>query len=166
MFRAVEHSRVHVVPGLVRQRYSLMHAADLAELIVKIAERGERLPASPRGTNGEKKWGSGVYFAESGERPSYHEIGRLIGRGLGHAITINVPVPRPVVWGVASVGSARGLLTGRPAFLSLDKAREATTGEWICSGQKARDQLAFQPSLPLADRFAQTAQWYRREGWL
>ncbi len=43
MFRSIAWFGVHPVPGLGRRRYSVVHAADLARLLILAAERGSRL---------------------------------------------------------------------------------------------------------------------------
>ena len=64
------------------------------------------------------------------------------------------------------LGELAGQVRGRQVTMNLDKAREATAGSWVCSPDKARRELGFSINVPLADRLAQTACWYRQAGWL
>lgn len=41
LFRSVDKFGIHFVPGRGRHRYSLIHVADLAELIILVAQRGK-----------------------------------------------------------------------------------------------------------------------------
>lgn len=160
MFQAVYWLRTHVVPGIMPQRFSLIHVADLVPILVA-ATQGERLPAEPSSTGG-----SGYYFADSGEHPTYGEIGQLIGAAMGRRWTLPLPVPAPFVRSLALVGELKGRLLRQAAPLNWDKAREATAGSWWCSGEKGRRDLGVGVASPLAERFTQTVAWYREHGWL
>ena len=164
MFLSVKRCRVHFVPGYVPHKFSFVHAADLAELLILAAERGSRLAPAVRTDDGSST--EGYYFADSGEHPTYHELGQMIGKALGYRRTFSVSCALPAVWVAAAISGLIGRIRGTPANLSIDKAREATAGSWACSGQKAADELGFSVAKPLAERFHQTAQWYRNEKWL
>jgi len=164
MFRAVARSRMHLVPGYAPHRFSVIHAADLAGLLVLAAERGSRLP--PRGRDDRDPTTSGYYFAASGDHPTYYRLGRMIGEALGHRRTWTIPFGTPAVRLVGAVGDLIGRVKGRQVVMNFDKAREATAGSWACSPQKARDELGFAVQVPLADRLRQSAEWYREQGWL
>ncbi len=43
LFKSVANWRLHVVPGRVTREYSLVHVCDLVEVMLRAAERGERL---------------------------------------------------------------------------------------------------------------------------
>lgn len=161
MFRPIEKTGVHLVPGYRQKRYSLIYAGDLVNLLISAATKGERLPPNSDGAPP----GQGYYFAACDETPSYAQLGRLIGQALGRR-TLVIPVASPVVWTVAFFGEIVGQIRRRPVVFHWDKAREALAGSWICSASKARDQLGFQTPLPLAERLRQTAAWYREAKWL
>jgi len=164
MFKAVARSRMHLVPGYVPHRFSVIHAADLAELLILAAERGSRLP-SP-GREDEDPKASGYYFAAYSDHPTYYRLGRMIGEALGHRRTLTIPFGTPVVRLVGAVGDLVGRVKGRQVVLNLDKAREATAGSWACAPEKARDELGFTAPVSLSDRLSQAARWYREQGWL
>lgn len=163
MFKPVARWGVHPVPGLVPRHYSLIHADDLVEALLLAAARGKRLP--PRGASADQR-GVGCYFAACDEQPSWHELGRMIGRSLGRGSTLVVPFGARMVRAVGLLGELAGRLRGRQVTMNLDKAREATAGSWICSSKKAKEELGFSVAVPLAGRLAQTARWYQQEGWL
>ena len=77
-----------------------------------------------------------------------------------------VHTPEPVTWGLAVFTELAARIRRRPSLLSLDKAREATAGSWMCSGVKAKDQLGVTFRMGLAERLEQTAEWYRLKDWL
>lgn len=161
MFRPIANTGVHVVPGYRRRYYSLIYAGDLVQLLLKAALQGERLPSE----GGENSKGRGYYFAACPETPSYGQLGQLMGKALGRR-TLVIPVASPVVWTVAFFGEATARLRGRPVVFHWDKAREALAGSWICSSEKARQQLGFETPRSLLERLEQTVAWYRKEKWL
>jgi nucleoside-diphosphate-sugar epimerase len=162
IFLSIKRFRLHLVPGRTPRKFSFIHAADLAQLLVLAAECGTRLAPAADGDSNDR----GYYFADSGEHPTYHQLGHMVGEALGHRRTFSVSCGFPMVWLVAAVSGLAGRIRGTPSYLSIDKAREATAGSWACSGQKAADELGFSVAKPLAERFHQTAQWYRNEKWL
>jgi len=163
MFRSVDRFRIHMVPGIARYRISLIHVADLAQLLILAARRGRRLPA-PEDCDASPA--QGYYFAACNEHPAYPDLGRMIGRALGHRYVCNAHVITPLVWIVAGTIEIVGRALGRPLYLNLDKAREVTAGSWVCSPQRAIDELGFAVAAPLTERLRQTAEWYREKGWL
>jgi nucleoside-diphosphate-sugar epimerase len=163
IFRAIARSRMHFVPGYFPNRFSMMHVADLVEVLISAAQRGKRL--TPEACAGGSPAKPGYYFAACGEDPTYFEFGRLIARAMGIR-ALAMPWATPVVWMVAAINELRGQIRRRPFNLGLDKAREATAGSWACSCQTMIDDLGFRCPLPLQERLRQTVAWYREEGWL
>ncbi|MCA9263538.1 MAG: SDR family NAD(P)-dependent oxidoreductase [Planctomycetales bacterium] len=163
-FRAIHRFGIHVAPQLVPRHFSIIHVSDLVDLIVRVAADGERCKVA--GNDDATTRGQGVYFAECGERPRFGQLGRMIGRALGRRRTLVVPVARPILWSVAVAAEISARVRQRPARLSWDKAREASSGPWICSAEKAMTQLGFCPPHTLQERLEQTAAWYRAHGWL
>jgi len=172
MFRSVSRLGLHVVPGYRAHRFSLIHAADLAELTILAARHGRRLAApsetseenAPAGDEGCEA--RGYYFGAAEEHPTYYQLGRIIGKALGRRRTLVLPVGLLLVWAVAGVAELIGQIRKRPPVLGIDKVREASAGSWACSGERAADELGFAVAAPLADRMHQTAQWYRQQGWI
>lgn len=171
LFHSVSAFRVHMVPGWRARYFSVVHAFDLVDAMIAAAERGRRVPGMAyKVQNGlvesiEGK-GQGIYFPTDPETPDFAEFGRLIARGLGRKDVICLPTPPLAVHATGILGEALGRVLGRPVTLNLDKAREATAGDWTCSPRTANLELGFQPKASLADRVRQTAQWYVQQGWL
>jgi len=72
-------------------------------------------------------------------------------------------------WSIRAIGRLGDVVSRirrRPGWVGSDKIREVLAGSWTCSPAKARQQLGWSPSAPLADRLQETAQWYRDAGWL
>ncbi len=163
IFRSIARLGIHLVPCLGRTRFSLIHAADLVELMILAAQRGKRLP--PLSRNGAPA-GQGYYFAACEEDLVYDDLGKLIGNALGCRKVFPLHVALPLVWTVAAGMDLVSQITQLPFYMNLDKAREATAGSWICSPRRAIEDLGFTVKAPLIQRLRQTADWYRQEGWL
>lgn len=152
----------HVVPGRRSQRLSLLHAADLAHLLQRVADAGERLPARAE----DAPPGVGLYYAADERRPTFAELGQLIAGALGRGPLRLIPTPVAVTWGVAALSELAARVRRKPTLLSWETAREVTAGSWMCSSEKARAGLGFKLGVSLEERLRQTAQWYREVGWL
>ena len=162
MFKTVARSGVHPVPGYRPKNYSIIHADDLVEALQLAADHGKRLPKADVSPHD----GTGYYFAACDEHPSYYKLGRLIGTALGRRHTLTIPFGAPMVRIVGAFGELAGRVRGEQSVMNWDKAREATAGSWICSANKAKQELGFSVPCSLGDRLRQTAQWYRSAGWL
>ncbi|MCB9544827.1 MAG: NAD-dependent epimerase/dehydratase family protein [Myxococcales bacterium] len=145
----------HVVPGWRDRRMCLVHVDDLARALLAAAERGARADGTV---------GGGVYHVADPEAVAYADLGRRVGRLLGRRVRV-LRLPLPLFWLGAAGNEALGRLRQRPAFLNLDKYREATAGDWTCNPGRAMADLGFAPP-PLDERLAQTAADYQRRGWL
>ncbi|MEZ6189101.1 MAG: NAD(P)-dependent oxidoreductase [Planctomycetota bacterium] len=145
------------LPHDPRQRLSMLHGADLAALLVRLAEGGEDLhPGHP---------GHGVYHAAHPGSPTWQEFARLLGDASGCARVRALRIPRAALWASMAAGEVVARARDRPSVLTLDKAREATGGAWVCSTAKI-EALGFTPGASLAERVLQTGRWYRAQGWL
>lgn len=163
LFHSIARFGVHLIPSMDRPRFSLIHAVDLAQLLILAAERGNRLQTDD-GSNG--CGASGYYFAACEESPFYSDLGRMVSQALGRRWVVVIPTSSPIVWTVAMAGELVSRVRHNPLFMNVDKAREITAGSWLCSARLAAEQLGFKVGAPLLDRLRQTADWYRREKWL
>jgi len=113
-----------------------------------------------------QKRGIGIYYVSGGPALTLGEFSCMIAGALGRRRVLLIPVPSPITWSVAALMEAFARISGRPANLNLDKAREATAGNWACSAEKAARELGFQPAAPLEARVRQTVAWYREAHWI
>ncbi|MEO8675548.1 MAG: NAD-dependent epimerase/dehydratase family protein [Casimicrobiaceae bacterium] len=157
LFKPIARSGIHVVHGHGDGRVSLIAAADLVECLVLAAEKGERLV--PDGS------GRGIYFAAA-EDLSYRELGNAIGHALGSARIRIVGLPSWLLWVTGAGGDVVSRLRRRPGWVGRDKVSELLAGSWTCSSEKARRQLGWSPTAPVAERLRETAKWYRDAHWL
>jgi len=162
MFRCVAKFGVHLLPGCFSRKFSVIDAADLAELLILAAGRGTRI--APDET--DKATARGTYFAACQEDPSYAELGQMIAKALGRSRVILLPIPYAGVWAGAAGLELIARVRRQPLWLNLDKAREITAGSWTCSPRAAEEELGFSITTPLIERLRQAAQWYKTHGWL
>jgi len=162
MFHSILRLGVHMVPGFKPRLFSMIHADDLSQLLILAAERGRRLP--PLGRPGDQP-GQGYYFAACEQDLNYADLGRLIAESTDRRVII-IPTALPVIRTISAVGEVISHVRQHPLLMNLDKVREIEAGSWICSAQKAQEELGFEVAAPLIARLRQTAEWYKREGWI
>jgi nucleoside-diphosphate-sugar epimerase len=164
LFTSISRWGVHMVPTIRAQRYSLIHAADLARAFALVARHGARLVPDAGAEDGSPDAARGVYFAAADEAPTYGQLGRLIADAIGRRSVLVSPNSAPAIWGIAATTELVARLRRRPLIFNLDKAREARAGSWVCSDAALRRDVGFAPALSLAERLRQTAQWYAEQG--
>ena len=162
IFRGVKMMRLHAVPGYGKFPVSLVHVDDLCNALLRIAEHGERVkPPNKENPNP----GEGIYYISAERTLGYGDLGRLAGKGLGYR-AFAIPLPRALFWIIGGVMEVAGQLRKKPSVLNLDKIREAVAPAWVCSDEKLRNQLGYEPAATLEERFKETANWYLKHGWL
>jgi nucleoside-diphosphate-sugar epimerase len=150
----------HLVWGSETMYQSNIHAADLAKVLILAVQKGERLLSA------NDPIGHGIYNAAYGEIPSYDELGQLVADALQRKKVRILRVPNSVLWGMGLVSELYGRIFRDPNILTIDKARDLTSGSFVCSTAKLQDQLGFKPRVSLQERIRQTIQWYLDQGWL
>lgn len=160
VFQVIRRFAFHVRAGLRTPPVSLIHVEDLIDLMLQVAERGERLAAK----NGNH--GHGVYHAGDEVCPDWKELGEMIAQSVGRRRVLHCPLFIPVAAAAAGASQLFQMATGKPDVFNIDKIREASAPSWACSSRKAREQLDCQPAAPLQQRLDQTGEWYLQNGWL
>ncbi|MBL8899507.1 MAG: NAD-dependent epimerase/dehydratase family protein [Planctomycetes bacterium] len=138
-------------PGAPGIELSLIHAADLARGLVLLLER-------------EVPTGRSYFFTGAGT-PSFAEVIEVIARALGKRARV-VRIPRFLANGVAFGSELYARLRGKAPELSRDKLRELAAPAWTCSGERARAELGFAPTIAWREGLEATAAWYRERGWI
>lgn len=150
--RAFVAAKRHVMPVLRKGgRFSLLHVRDLASAVWLLL-------------NDERALGE-VFFAAAPDLTGYEEFGSLVSEAMG-TWAVRFTPPSFLLLAGALAGEALGALTGRVPFLSREKFREITAGDWICSSAKLRARLGWEPQVPLREGVFTTRDWYREARWL
>ncbi len=173
MFQSIERFRLHAVPGISTPPLSVIHVADVVEIVMRAMQQGKRLVAPPKDNETSHRTEpsnasnvQGYYFATTREYPDYAEWGRWMRAALDCPRAVLVYLPRPLPWVVAGVTEALGQVRRRALPLNIDKMREALATSWACSPETTERELGFTPPLDILDRLRQTVDWYRQHGWL
>ncbi|HEY6002610.1 MAG TPA: NAD-dependent epimerase/dehydratase family protein [Anaeromyxobacter sp.] len=77
-----------------------------------------------------------------------------------------VPVPAPLLRGVAAAADLVSDVTGRRLPLNRKLAAQVLAPGWVCDPSKARARLGFEARTPFAESIARAARWYLDRGWL
>ncbi len=157
-FEAIQNTGIFFIPFLRTFRFSMAHAEDVCQLLVLVAEKGERMIKEPETP------GQGVYYVSQTEHPTYMEMGKLFGKALGRKRTFILPISPIVMWIFCRFMAYRAKLTQKVTALGMDKYREVMAGSWSCSANKAREQLGFQNQGTLQEQCNRTAKWILEQG--
>ena len=134
-------------------RLSLLHADDLAALLIDLGLRGAAVGAVIEPDDGRNGGWSHAEFAEA--------LGRAVGRRVQ-------PLPLPA-WTIAMgarVDEWRSRLRRRPPRLSRDRARYIVHPDWTVAASARPDATFWSPSIDTETGLEATVRWYRHQGWL
>ena len=131
------------------QRLSLVHVRDLA--------RGLMAAATAQHARG-------VYYV-SGDTLAWESIIASIGVAVGRRPRV-IPVPSLVPTTAGMVERAVSRLSGAKVLLTPERVLNLRQRDWSCDDARARRELGYAPAIDLATGFAETAAWYREQGWL
>ena len=96
MFQWIKYG-LHLIPTPRGSCYSLIHAADLSNGLLRAARDGERID----GATALDPSGKGLYYFAYKHHPSYGELGKIIARSLGRSTVRLIRVPPPLTWVIA-----------------------------------------------------------------
>ena len=131
-------------------RMSLIHVQDLIRGVVDAAVKGRV---------GE------TYFLTNRTPVKALDLPRVFAEALGRRVK-TVRVPFTLLKAAAAVSESWGRVTGRMPVFNMEKIKELTAAGWVCSWEKAYEEIGFETDRELTEGFARTAQWYRDHGWL
>jgi nucleoside-diphosphate-sugar epimerase len=142
-------ARRGVVPLPRAGRMSVIHADDLARLIVALAEHG---------TLGS------LYEADDGHAGgwSHEDYARMIGDAVGRQPRI-VKLPATALRLAATLD---GLVRGPRAKLTADRVSYMTHPDWVIDPVSRPPAGLWQPEIATQKGLTDTALWYRAQGWL
>ncbi|MBV5328066.1 MAG: NAD-dependent epimerase/dehydratase family protein [Chlorobium sp.] len=135
-----------------RQRFSMVYVDDLVQGIVAAA--------SADASCGKR------YFITSPEACSWDSLILAAKPVLGFRRLFRVALPGPLVYILGSVLEIAGTLAGKAALINRDKANELLQDFWVCSPEKAAEELGFTARTSLAEGIEKTIAWYRQKGWM
>ena len=147
LFRMARRGLVLLPP---RGRISVVHVTDLARLLVALAAGAGDRHAVYEVDDGEPQGWSHAGFADA--------LGEAVGRKVR---TLHAPK-------LALYMAARGdrLLRGGKAKLTPDRARYLAHSDWTADRAHRPPRDLWYPDIPTRQGLANTARWYRAQGWI
>lgn len=167
LFKMAKHKGVFVSPGYIDYYYSFVYVDDLVSIITAAMERGERLEKdslTPSKQNSAQCSGKGIYFPACPTPIRFSKFGAVIGGAYDRDKIGVIKIPPMGVLGTGVYGEIVKAIKGRHADLDWNKAVEAVRGPWICSGEKAINELGVSVGSDLEEKIAKTARWYEEKG--
>ena len=129
---------------------SLLHADDLADLLITLAARD-----APSGMTYEPDDGhAGGY--------SHRAFADLLGRAVKRK-AVGIAIPQTILRTVAALD---GLIRRDGAKLTPDRVAYFCHPNWVADPSKSVPTELWQPAIDAATGLSATADWYRTEGWL
>jgi nucleoside-diphosphate-sugar epimerase len=152
LFRMASLGLVPVL-GNGQQVLSLIHVRDLAEALVELVH----FPVPAAGQ---------VFHAAHPEAITQRALVQAVGRAVGRDTVHVIPLPESVVRALLLVSAGVARLRRRTTQLSPGKAPEFLARAWTCSSRALARSIGWSARLPHASGLAETAAWYRQQGWL
>ncbi len=137
--------------GFDKKLLSLMHVNDLV--------KGFQLAAENADSSGK------IYYISSEKFYTWEEIGDITKRIIGKK-PLHIVVPHSVVYFIAAIAQFFALFSSKPATLNIEKAKDITRHAWICSTQKAVNELGYHQQISIEEGIKRTVAWYKEAGWL
>lgn len=132
-------------------RMSVIHAADLANLLLALVDGGRDYV--------------GQVFEPDDGRPngwSHRGFARALGKGVGRSVsTISMPG-----WLVRVAARTARIVRRDKAKLTPDRAAYFCHPDWTASASRRPPSDLWTPTVETQRGLADTAKWYRAEGWL
>jgi nucleoside-diphosphate-sugar epimerase len=137
--------------GFHEKKASLVHSTDLVNGIILAGENEKAVRT--------------IYFIGS-ERPyTWSELGTLTSR-LMNKKTIRIKIPHWIVFTIAGISGVVGNLGSKPPIFNYEKGKDITRANWSCSIEKAKRELGYRQMISAEQGFAETIEWYKKQGWI
>jgi len=149
LFRMARRGIVLLPP---RGRMSAIYVDDLARLLVALADERHRSIGQ-------------VYEPDDG-RPngwSHRAFAQAIGRAVGRSHVSTFAVPAPIL---KAGGRIDPFVRRRRAKLTVDRAHYIAHPDWVVADGAVPPSALWAPEIATGEALAETARWYRAQGWL
>ncbi len=106
-----------------------------------------------------------ILFASDGKTYCYNDIQDWIEQIAGRN-GLRVFVPETVIILTAYISDAIGKLTNKAFLLNGQKVREMLAPAWLCSVEKAKNLISWDPETDIKGQLLRTYLWYKEQNWL
>jgi nucleoside-diphosphate-sugar epimerase len=137
--------------GFGEKYLTLSYVKELVDGIILAAEKDV--------SNGQ------IYFIGSDKPYNWDEIGSTTSIILGNR-SLKLRLPHFFVFSVGYMAEFFGKIANKAVTLNVEKVKDITAARWVCSNEKAKKELGYNPTISLEDGFRETVDWYKKEGWL
>lgn len=150
VFKSARFRIAPCIAGPDRQ-VSIIYVQDLIEGILAAAR-------SPRAVGQ-------TYFLANPEPVVWKQFVLDVARCMGYR-AIALPIPALAIKLAACAGDVIGKFSDSVPLFRSEKFEEMRQLAWVCSPEKAFEELGWRPRFPLGEAIRITAQWYADHGWL
>lgn len=147
LFKMARRGLVALPP---RGRFSLIHVEDLCRLILAVIDEPDTVSETYEPDDGQTDGWEHRHFART--------LGRVFGK---RAATLSMP--RFLLHGAARI---ERLLRPDQAKLTPDRVRYFCHPDWVAAARSRPPEALWSPRIRTPSGLKQTAEWYRREGWI
>ncbi|HEU0309999.1 MAG TPA: NAD-dependent epimerase/dehydratase family protein [Sphingomicrobium sp.] len=147
LFRMAKRGFVLLPP---EGRLSLIHVDDLGRLLLALAD-----PAAPKGLLVEPDDGRHGGW-------THEQFGQALGGALGRGV-LSLTTPRPILSLCARLDR---LARGDKAKLTADRVAFFCHPDWMVDPGRGAPEQLWKPQVETEQGLADTARWYREQGWL
>jgi nucleoside-diphosphate-sugar epimerase len=106
-----------------------------------------------------------VFFLSGDGVFTWSEVFGAMAEDLGKK-PFRIAIPSVALTGLAAAYSAASWALQKSFPLNLDKLRELRRDYWICSNDRAKRVLGFQPRWNMRQGVTHTISWYKQNGWV
>ena len=138
------------IPLPPKGAFSVIHVLDLCRLILAVLDEPDTLSEVYEPDDGEEGGWAHRHFAKS--------LGNVFGRR-----TATLAMSRRMLHGLARID---GLVRRKGAKLTPDRVDYFCHPDWVVTARRRPPAALWQPHIPTEQGLAETAEWYRAEGWL
>ena len=107
-----------------------------------------------------------TYFLAAEPAVTWREVYAAAAEASGARKLLEVDLPQPMVNIAGHLGDITARLTGRVGLVNSRKVELGKPEYWVCSTQRARDELGVECPTSLREGMRATAEWYVQQKWL
>ena len=135
-----------------RDRYlSVVHVRDVVRVMI----------AAARSSVAENR----TYFLTAGPAVSWRDVYAAVAASLGREIS-ELNLPQALVDVAGALGDVHAWVTGTPSLVTSQKIALSKAEYWVCSGNRAEQELGFRARVGLREGMSETGRWYVENGWV
>jgi nucleoside-diphosphate-sugar epimerase len=148
LFRLVKR-RLAPLPAGPERRAQLVYVADLVRAFARAADAVE----------------PGTYAVGAPRAHPFGELLHAIGEAVGTK-PLRIPIPPALFRAAGTVAGRWGDALGGAGVFNREKAEEVLAEAWECDLSGSEALLSPDEAMPLGRGTAETARWYRTQGWI